>query len=210
MTAAGARLLAATALLLATALPAAAAAPRPDAHDRALAALLARQVAVFRAVATREGTGTSDTSLQRCAVVKKSPSQAFAAAIAVTPALLAEIVDRFRPQLVSLRNTIDAIHPDSALFARWIGAERQSFALLMKFDNHGKKVDLCAAATVMLDKTSTPADLRRVFGLDPAVIAELFESKASATLTRLAPRMQTFLVAAGVSKKSAAALTSPS
>jgi hypothetical protein len=100
------------------------------------------------------------------------------------------------------------MHPDSPLFARWLSAEASSLSLLLQFDNHGKKVDLCAAASVLLDKKSGDADVYRVTGLHLTTIAQLFSSKASATLQKLNPQMQKFFVAAGLSPAGAKTLTS--
>jgi hypothetical protein len=193
--------LAAAAALLVTS------APAPDAHDRALAARLDAGVATFRTLAAPSSRAGSLP--KHCAVLNKgSTANRFAAAFALTPVLLGEVVHEYKPQLVSLRKTIDGIHPDSPLFAHWIAAERQSFALLLRLDTHGKKIDLCQAATVMLDKSSTAADWQRAIGFGPALVSLLFNSKAEATLTSLDPKMRAFFVAAGLSRKSAKTLTS--
>ena len=100
--------------------------------------------------------------------------------------------------------------PDSTLFRSWVGAEQKNLELILAFDNHGAKIDLCRAATVMLDKSSTADDVQKVLGIDPSLIARLFSSGSSAagaSLTRLNPRMRTFFVAAGLSRKDAAILT---
>ena len=72
------------------------------------------------------------------------------------------------------------MHPHSPLFRRWLAAEGQNFSLLLRFDNHGKKVDLCTAVKVLLDKTSTDADVYRVIGIHTALIGRLFGSTAVA------------------------------
>ncbi len=188
---------------------AAATAPRPDGHDRALALSLDAKVKTFREIAKQ--TGQSDrlqSSLDRCPLLKKDPSQAFAAFFALVPALLAELVNEYGPQLRDIHETLLAMHPHSAVFRRWTTAEGQSIALMLKFDNHGKKVDLCQAATLLLAKKTTAADVRRVIGIDPTLIAQLFQSPASKTLTSLDPKMLTFFVAAGVPKADAKTLTS--
>ena len=79
------------------------------------------------------------------------------------------------------------MHPHSALFRKWTAAEGQDLALILKFDNHGKKIDLCHAATVMLDKKTTAADIRRVIGIDPTLIALVFQSPVSKTLDEPEP-----------------------
>jgi hypothetical protein len=186
-----------------------AAAPRLDAHDRALARALAAKVNTFKEIAKQ--TGQSDSlqkSLDQCALVKKDPSQAFGVFFALIPALLAELVNDYGPQIRDIHETLLGMQPHSALFRKWTAAEGHDLALMLKFDNHGKKIDLCEAATVMLDKKSTPADVRRVIGIDPSLIALLFTSPVSKTLTSLNPRMQAFFVAAGLSKADAKTLTS--
>jgi hypothetical protein len=183
-------------------------APAPDAHDRALATRLAAEVATFRALAT-PGSSSASPALKSCAALKgASADKEFAAAFAVTPVLLGELVHRFRPQFVTLRDTVGALHPDSPLFRRWIAALGESVALTLRFDTRGKKIDLCKAAAVILDKSSTAADWRRAVGFGPALFSRLFDSKAEATLTALNPKMRAFLVAAGLSPQSAKTLTS--
>ena len=186
-----------------------AAAPKPDAHDRALARALAAKVKTFREIAAQtRGNDSFKQSLDRCPVVKKNPSQAFAAVFAILPALLTELVNDYGPVLRDLRQTLLAMHPHAALFRRWTAAEAKNFDLILQFDNHGKKVDLCEAATVMLDRKSTAADVHRVLGIDPSLIAKLFRAGASSTATRLDPQMRAFFVAAGLSAKDAKTLTS--
>ncbi len=190
-----------------------AAAAKPDAHDRALAARLDAKVATFRAIAARTSGGNSTKSLNSCAYLKKHPKDAFAAVFALLPALLAQVVNEYRPQLTDLRDTVVAMHPDSPLFRQWLAATGESFGLILTFDNHGKKIDLCRAAQVMLSKTSTPADVKRVLGIDPALVATLFSrssTEASTTITKLNPKMRAFLVAAGVSRRNAVAMTTSS
>jgi hypothetical protein len=186
-----------------------AASAKPDAHDRALAQALDHKVQTFRDVAKQ--TGQSDTvqkSLDKCPLLKKDPSQAFAAVFALIPALLAELVNDFGPQLRDLHQTVLSMKPHSPLFSQWAAAEAQDFGLILKFDNHGKKIDLCEAATVMLDKKSTAADIHRVIGIDPRLIALIFQSPVTARLQKLNPKMRTFFVAAGLSKADAKTLTS--
>jgi hypothetical protein len=208
------RLLAAIACAAAITLgsAAASAAAPPDAHDRALVAALNAKVTVFRAVASESGSSTND-ELDRCPYIKQHPDQAFAAAFSMLPALLIEVVNRFKPELTGLRTTLAAMHPDSTVFAQWLSAEHAELGLILEFDNHGRSIDLCNAVTVLLAKHTTAADVRRALGIDPSLIAVLFSSasqKSSGVLAKLGPTMRTFFVAAGLSKASAAALTSAS
>jgi len=187
---------------------AAAAAARPDAHDRALAQALAAKVSAFQAISN---TGGDSKVLQHCAYLKQHPKQAFAAVFAILPALLAIVVNEYRAELTDLSTTIAGMHPDSPLFKEWLAAEGADIDLILKFDNHGKKIDLCVTAQVMLSKTSTAADIQRVTGLDPALIGLLFGKQATAisnTISKLNPKMLKFLLAAGVSRKDAVQLTS--
>lgn len=196
---------------LAAAATAGAATPRPDAHDRALVSQLGGKVATFQAVATQTNGGNElKTALAKCPLLKKDPAQAFAAVFALLPALLIDVVNQYRPQLTDVRDTLARMHPNSPLFRQWLAAEVQVLGLTLEFDNHGKKIDLCRAATVMLDKKSSAQDVKNALGVAPAVIAKLFQggsSAASATLKRLNPQMRAFFVAAGLSPKVAAALT---
>jgi hypothetical protein len=183
-------------------------APAPDAHDRALAAKLDAGVATLRKLAT-PSSNTADSALKRCAALNgANADKEFEAAIAVTPVLLGELVHQYKPQLVELQQTIEDIHPDSPLFARWIAALKQSFTLTLRFDTHGRQIDLCKAAAVILDKSSTAADWQRVLGYGPALFAKLFSSKAGSTLTALDPKMRAFFVAAGIPARNAKTLTS--
>ena len=196
---------------LAATAAAAVATGKPDGHDRALAKQLDVKVATFKAIAGSSSSSTPTDVLKNCPLLKKSPSDAFAAVFALLPALLIVAVNEYKPELVDLRTTLAAMHPDSALFAQWLSAKGKSLGLILEFDNHGKKVDLCAAATVMLKKGSTAADIQRVLGINPALIATLFTNSpnsASATLTRINPMMKTFFIAAGLKAKDATTLTS--
>jgi hypothetical protein len=200
---------AAVVLALLAAAAAFAATPKPDAHDRALARHLDAKVKTFRDIASQTGSSNDlKQSLNRCPLLKKDPGQAFAALFALLPALMTQLVNDYGPQLRDLRGTMAGMHPHAKLFRSWLGAEGQSLALILRFDNHGKKIDLCEAATVMLDKKTTAADIQRTLGIDPTLIAALFQSPASAKLTKLDPPMRTFLVRAGLSKADAKALTS--
>ncbi|HEX4518788.1 MAG TPA: hypothetical protein VH063_04310 [Gaiellaceae bacterium] len=184
-----------------------AATAKPDSHDRALAALLSAKVTTFKQFA-----GSPDQSLQKsldsCALIKKNPKDAFAAIFALLPVILIDVVNEYGPELRALRNSLGAMDPDSPLFAQWLSAEGSDLSLILQFDNHGKKIDLCDAATVLLDKKTTAAELQRVLGIDPALLAKIFTSPVSARLEKLNPKMRTFLIAAGVSRKNAATLTS--
>jgi hypothetical protein len=191
---------------LALAGPAAAAAPKPDAHDRALVKQLNDKVTTFRNIAS--GTQNGGNSLGKCAQFKGDPQQALGAVFVLIPVFLAEIVNEYGPQIRDLRDTIAAMHPDSPLFARWLAAEQQTFSLLLQFDNHGKKVDLCQAAKVMLDKHSTDADIYRTIGIHTMLIGRLFGSSASSTVNKLNPQMRAFFVAAGLTPADAKVLTS--
>jgi hypothetical protein len=198
-----------TALVAALTLSAAAAAeaPKPDAHDRALAALLSAKVTTFRRLSA-PNDHSLQTSLDRCPFIKKNPKDAFAAIFALVPVVLIEAVNEDGPQLRALRSSIGAMHPDSTLFAQWLSAVDNDLSLILEFDNGGKKIDLCDAATVLLDKKTNAAEIQRVLGIDPALLGKIFSSPVSSKLEKLNPRMRTFLIAAGVSRKNAATLTS--
>jgi hypothetical protein len=183
--------------------------PQPDAHDRALAQRLSTQVLAFQAIVKKSGAGLQK-SIDSCKLAKQKPAQAFALVIAAVPALFTQIVTEYKPQIVSLRETVAALHPDAPVFRSWTTALGQEFDLLLQFDNGGKDVDICKAAGVLLDKHSTPADLHRVLGIDPALIAKIFTNKAQARLTKLEPQMTAFFVAAGLSRKNAKILVSSS
>jgi hypothetical protein len=63
----------------------------------------------------------------------------------------------------------------------------------------------------MLAKSSTADDIRAALGVDPALVAKLFQNGTkgpSTTLSRVNPQMRKFLVAGGLSVKQAKALTS--
>jgi len=186
------------------------AAASPDAHDRALAATLSSRVAEFREIASA-ARGPSSSRLEGCPYLKKNPSQALAAVVAIVPVLLIETVDEFRPELTSLGATLGAMRPDAPVFAQWLADERDELALILQFDNHGRAIDLCDAVGVLLAKHPSAADIERVLGIKPTLIAMLFSTasqKSSAELSELAPRMAAFFLAAGLSKASAAELTS--
>jgi hypothetical protein len=189
--------------------PAGAAAAKPDAHDRAVARELDAKVKTFKEVATKTGGSKElQRALDSCPLLKKDPGQAFAALFALLPVLLIELVNDYGPQLRAVRSTVRSLHPHSSLFRKWLAAEGKSFDLILRFDNHGKKIDVCEAATVMLDKKTTAADVKTLLGIDPSLIAVLFQSPSSTTLTKLNPKMRAFFVAAGLPKADAKALTS--
>ncbi len=202
--------MAASAAVLALALStgASAAAPKPGAHDRALARQLSARVTTFQQLASGTKDDSFQKSLGRCAFIKKHPKDAFAAIFALVPVVLIEAVDEYGPELRSLRSSIGAMHPDSPLFAQWLTAVGGDLSLILEFDNHGKKIDLCDAATLLLDKKTTAADVHRVLGIDPTLLGKVFSNPVSSKLENLNPKMRTFLIAAGVSRKNAATLTS--
>ncbi len=185
-------------------------AARPDAHDRALAAQLNAKLATFAAVVAQSGENSLiKGELRNCAPFKtKDAGKAFAAAVALLPALMVRLVDDYKPQITELVQTVEALHPDSPLFRAWATALGKSYSLMLEFDNHGAKIDLCHATTVILDKRSTAADYRRALGINPLLVAELFQSAASQTVTTLDAKMRAFFLAAGLSASSAATLTS--
>jgi hypothetical protein len=195
--------------LPATGVASAAKAPKPDAHDRAVAAqLVARLVTFEKLTASTKDSSDLQSALQRCPAVGKSPSKVLAAAFSLFPALLIQIVNEYGPQLRDLRTMLASMHADAPLFQQWLHAEHDDLSLILEFDNHGKKIDLCKAATVMLDNKSTPADVQNVLGIDPAIIGQVFTSPVSGTLTKIEPRVRVFLIAAGVSARNAKRLTS--
>ena len=181
--------------------------PTPDAHDRGLAAKLNAQAKTFRGIAGGTSKQSQD-SLDNCAAFKKNPSAAFSAFFLLIPVFLAEVVNEYGPQIRALRASVATMHPDAPLFRKWLTAEIGSLDLLLGFDNHGKKVDLCMAAQVLLDKKSTDGDIYRVTGLHGTAIAQLFANKSSEALKTLNPQMRKFFVAAGLSAADAKTLTS--
>jgi len=197
-------------LLVALALaPAAAAAARPDAHDRALVQQLAAKVTALQDISKKTDNGNA--LLDGCPGFKNNPSKAFAAVFALLPALLVDVVNRYKPQLQDLHDTFTGMHPDSALFRQWLGAQTQNIALILQFDNHGKKIDYCKAAQVMLSKNPTSEQIKDVLGIDPLLVAKLFSgtsTQGSKTVTKLNPQMRKFFLAGGLSLKQATALTS--
>jgi hypothetical protein len=193
---------------------ASATAPTPDAHDRALAKQLAAQVAALSKLSTV--TDNSDdrlnVELKGCKGLGKTPGQSFAVVFAMLPVLLVEGVNKIRPQLLEVRNTIAPMRPHADLFRRWLAAEQVGLDEILAFDNHGKKIDYCAAAKVMLAKNSKDSDVRAVLGVSLAQIGSLFSStspsaKAGVVVKKLNPQMRAFLLAAGVPRGVAVKLT---
>ena len=200
-----------TAVLVAAS-AAAAATPVPDAHDRALAQQLAARVASLQkvAAASKGGDDKITKALKGCKGLGKSPADGFAVVFAMLPVLLVDLVNQIRPQLLEVRSTIGAMHPHAVLFRRWLAAEDASVDQILAFDNHGKKIDYCAAAKVMLAKDASDAQVRAVLGVSSTQIKKLFSgssSQASATVTKLNPQMRAFLIAAGVRRSVAVQLT---
>lgn len=191
---------------------AAAATPRPDAHDRALARQLAAKVVELQQVATasQKGDDRITKALQGCKGLAKTPKDSFAVVFAMLPVLLIDLVNQMRPLLLEVRATIGGMHPHAVLFRRWLSGETANLDQILAFDNHGKKIDYCAAAKVMLAKNATDAQVQAVLGVPLSRIKALFSamsSPASATVTKLNPQMRTFLVAAGVRRSVAVQLT---
>jgi hypothetical protein len=193
---------------------AAAAASAPDAHDRALAKRLAAQVTALSKLSavTDNSDDRLNQELKGCKGLGTSPGDSFAVVFAMLPVLLIEGVNQLRPQLLQVRTTIAPMRPHADVFRRWLAAERVGLDQILAFDNHGKKIDYCAAAKVMVAKKPKDADVRAVLGVSLAQIGELFSStspaaKAGALVTRLNPQMRSFLVAAGVPRPVAVKLT---
>jgi len=191
---------------------AAAATPEPDGHDRALARQLGAKVVELQKVATASQNGDDriTRALQGCKGLAKAPGDSFAVVFAMLPVLLIDVVNQLRPLLLDVRATIGAMHPHAVLFRRWLSSERADVDQILAFDNHGKKIDYCAAAKVMLAKNATDAQVQAVLGVPLSRIKELFSatsSPTSATVTKLNPQMRLFLIAAGVRRSVAVQLT---
>jgi hypothetical protein len=191
---------------------AAAAAPRPDAHDRALAQQLAAKVESLKRMTSTSNSGDDRITkeLEGCNTLGKTPADSFAVVFAMLPVLLIDVVNQIRPTLVDIRDTIGAMRPHDAVFRRWLGAEKSGVDQILTFDNHGKKIDYCAAAKVMLAKSPSASQIRSVLGIDPAKVQQLFSgssSQSSVTVKKLNPQMRAFLTAAGVRRSVAVQLT---
>ena len=183
---------------------------RPDAHDRTLAAQLNAKVATFGALVGQSGENALiKAELKHCAPFEtKDPGKAFAAAFALLPALMVRLVDDYKPQLTELVQTVEAMHPDSPLFRRWAAALGRSYCARAQVRQSRDENRPLPATTVILDKTLTAADYRRALGIDPVLVAELFQSTSSQTVTTLDPQMRSFFLAAGLSAETAKTLTS--
>ena len=212
--AAGRRLLSVVVVLAALAVVSAApaAAPTPDAHDRALAQRLAAEVSSLTKLgATSNGVDNRITKdLKGCTGLGKTPGDSFAVVFAMLPVVLIDAVNQFRPEFLQVRATIAPMRPHATLFRRWLAGELAGLDQILAFDNHGKKIDFCAAAKVMLAKSPKDADVRAVLGLSLARIQSLFSgpsAAASAAVTKLNPPMRAFLLAAGVRRSVAVQLT---
>ncbi len=208
-----ARALIAVALLaLVVATVAAATTPKPDAHDRALAQQLAAKVDSLKKLTATSNSGDDriTNELKGCKTLGKTPADSFAVFFAMLPVLLIDLVNEIRPILIDIRDTIAGMHPHDAVFRRWLAAERAGVDQTLTFDNHGKRIDYCAAAKVMLAKNPSDAQIRAVLGIDPAKIKGLFSgtsTQASETVKKLNPQMRAFLIAAGVRRSVAVQLT---
>jgi hypothetical protein len=191
---------------------AAASTPKPDAHDRALAQQLAAKVASLRKLTstTNSGDDRITKELKGCKALGKTPADSFAVFFAMLPVLLIDLVNEIRPILLDIRNTLAGMHPHDAVFRRWLAAEGAGVGQILSFDNHGKKIDYCAAARVMLAKNPSDAQIRAVLGVEPAKIKSLVSggsTQASETVKKLNPQMRVFFIAAGVRRSVAIQLT---
>ena len=190
---------------------AAAATPTPDAHDRALAQQLAAKVVVFQKLATvSKGSDDKITgALKECKSLVKTPGERFAVVFAMLPVLLIDVVNQLRPLLLDVRATIGAMQPHAVLFRRWLTGQRAEVDQILAFDNHGRKIDYCAAAKVLLAKNVTDAQVQAVLGVPLSRIKALFSASppASSTATKLNLQMRRFLIAAGVRRSVAVQLT---
>ena len=191
---------------------AAATTPKPDAHDRALAHQLAAKVESLKKLTATSNTGDDriTNELKGCKTLGNTPADSFAVIFAMLPVLLIDIVNEIRPILIDIRDTIAGMHPHNSVFRRWLAAEGAGVDQILTFDNHGKKIDSCAAVKVMLAKNPSDARIRAVLGIDPAKLKSLFSgatTQASETVKKLNPQMRAFLIAAGVRRSVAVQLT---
>ena len=138
---------------------AAATTPKPDAHDRALAQQLAAKVESLKKLTATSNSGDDriTNELKGCKTLGKTPADSFAVVFAMLPVLLIDIVNEIRPILIDIRDTIAGMHPHNAVFRRWLAAEGAGVDQILTFDNHGKKIDYCAAVKVMLAKSPSDA-----------------------------------------------------
>ncbi len=189
-----------------------AAAPAPDAQDRAAANALVIKVTDLQrlSAASRGGDDRITKALEGCKGLGKAPAQGFAVVFAMLPVMLIDLVNQIRPQLLDVRATLVSIRPHAPLFRSWVAAQRTGIDEILALDNHGKRVDYCAAARVMLAKNPSDARVKAVLGVPLSRIETFFaggSSKAQATVSNLNPRMRVFLVAAGVPRSVAVRLT---
>jgi hypothetical protein len=177
-----------------------------------LAKRLAAEVVAIRELTTAADKGDDRISkeLQGCKALGKTPGESFAVIFAMLPVLLIDLVNEIRPQLVRARSSVTALDPHAPLFRRWLGGLRTNLDLILSLDNHGKRIDYCAAATTLLAKSSSDAQVRAVLGVSPARIRALFSkqsAQAGTTVKKLNPQMRAFLIAAGVPRGVAVQLT---
>jgi hypothetical protein len=177
----------------------------PDAHDRALMSRLEAKVQEYEALGP--SSNVTDSTVAQCAFVKKDPAKGFAAAFAVLPVDVIELVTRFRGPFRDIQRTLLSVDPHDGLFRRWVAAERAEVALLLSFDNGGKTIDVCHAARLLMEKHPPPAEVREVLGINPSLVPLLFRRTSTSPLSKLNPAMRAFFIAGGVSKKHAEALT---
>jgi len=185
----------------------AAASASPTRHDRTLVRRLVTELNTFKSVAS---PSFDDKALKGCSYLKTHPQQAFALFV-VVPALVVNLVGEHKAELLHVRGTLAAMHPDSPLFRQWLTAQIGNFDLLLRFDNGGRHVDLCKAVTVLASQNATAAQVHALLGIDPTLVPKLFQTSSSgpsARLAKLNPRMRSFFIAAGMTPKQARALTS--
>jgi len=230
-----ARRLAAVALLAAlAALAATALAPADvgaDARDRSAAAALDRRLAIFRDIESAPFGASLARDLRACppleqriAAGKKSFGAAFSALLTsgfdLSLPLTIELADRYESQLTALRGMLAGMHVDAPLFARWLSTERRSVDLILGFANDGQPVNACRAATYLQGLSKLPArDMAAAlagFGREVGISLARYKTLAPGffsgsnpadALSGLAPRMEAFFRAAGLSPADAAVLS---
>jgi hypothetical protein len=180
----------------------------PDAHDRALMARLEAKVQLYAGLGS--SSAAADSKVKQCAFVKHDPSKELSASLAVVPVDVIEAVTKFKKPFLDIQRTLVAMHPHDGLFRRWVAAERAELAFLLRFDNGGKVIDVCAAAQLLMQKQPPPAEVRAALGIDPALVPQAFlrALTTKSPLSKLNPPMRVFFIAGGVSKKNAEQLTS--
>lgn len=225
-------MLLASALIASSSSNAAATARGPDAHDRALTAMLDSRVAFFKSIDTDAFGSDEARALHSCVPLekrllkdKKNVGAAFAgvltSAFELALPLTVDLADRYDTQLLALRQTLQDMHPNSPLFAQWIATELRSLNLILAFASHGRLVAPCAAAVYLQGLTTTSktqlkasfARFRQQTGISLSRYERLapeFYSNANplGALSRLAPRMEAFFVAAGLSSQDATVISS--